>query len=202
MGKGAPDFVYEGDPSTIGTRWETHVKLFKISLVADNVTDETRKKAMFLRSMGEEAFKVYETLCKECEIDTLDEVYDFMKGHIVAKRSEFSEIIIFRRTMRHPSERVGAYAVRLQGLTRHCKFSNPEKEVLTQLIASCNMDEFQRAACKLDNLNLKSALELAEGYERVEQSFNTLLSGSVTGATCSSSNHIVAYAASGSRSSA
>jgi hypothetical protein len=192
MGKDAFEmFEYNGDSTTIGTRWERHVERFEISCTASDFKDPARIKAMFLMKMGCEAFCVYESLRKVDKSDTLDEIKAFMRGHFVAKRSQFSETVIFRKSMRRQSESISAYVARLRELSTHCKFSNVDAEILMQLVVGCNMDDFQRAACKDDTLNLASALELARGYERVEDSFNQLQS--LNASSDCASKHVVSY---------
>jgi hypothetical protein len=62
--------------------------------------------------MGPDAMDVYRIKRKPDSTDTLAEVQKFMKEHFVVKKSEYSEIVIFRRAFRHESEIVNEYAMR------------------------------------------------------------------------------------------
>ncbi|RNA17576.1 Retrovirus-related Pol poly from transposon [Brachionus plicatilis] len=165
-------FRYSGDSNTLGQRWENWLEIFKLHLVATESTDEGKAKATFLIAIGEEAYQIYKSLKKKDDTDTVQQCYDFMTAHFVAKRSEFTESQIFRRTMKSLEETVDEYAQRLRTLAAHCNLKDIDKEILQQLVAGSGMENFQAKCCRTDNLELKTALDLARGYERNTQNAN------------------------------
>ena len=80
------EFLYEGDSSTMGSRWEKWLKRFKLFLIANKMTDPAQNKATFLMLIGEEAFEIYDTLKKVDESDSLEELYRKMTDHFVGLR--------------------------------------------------------------------------------------------------------------------
>ena len=90
-------------------------------------TNEAKAKACFLLMMGSEAFEIYKTLKKSDDLDTLDDVIASLTKHLVVRRSEFTEICIFRRAKKRNDERVEEYCNRLRQLAAQCKFSNIDK---------------------------------------------------------------------------
>ena len=126
-------------------------------------TNEAKAKASFLLMMGSEAYEIYKTLKKSDDSDTLDDVIAFMTKRLLVKRSEFTEICIFRRAKKRNDERVEEYCMRLRQLAAHCKFSNNDKEILSQLVIGSSMPEFKDECCQTESLSLTKALEIARG---------------------------------------
>lgn len=167
-------FSYRGDSSSLGQRWENWLERFKLYLAATGITDPVKVKATFLIHMGEDAYHVFKSLKKNDDSDTLDEIYVFMTNHFVSKRSQFTEAQVFRRAMKDADETIDQYALRLRHLATHCKFGNVDEEILQQLVAGSGMENFQMKCCRTDDLDLKTALIIARGYERNVQNVNGL----------------------------
>ena len=109
---------------------------------ANSLTEASQIKASFLLLMGQEAFEIYKTKRKADSSDTLKEIETFMADHFIPKKSEYAEICVFRRAMRHDGEPVSEYAMRLRALSTYCKFGTSlDKEIERQFFVGCNMDE-------------------------------------------------------------
>jgi hypothetical protein len=116
-------FVYGRDPATLGQRWQAWSERFQLYVDAnglDEATDAKRIKASYLLLMGPDAMDVYRIKRKPDSTDTLAEIQKFMKEHFVVKKSEYSEIVTFRRAFRHEGETVNDYAMRLRALAKCC----------------------------------------------------------------------------------
>ena len=160
-------FVYDGDSSTLGSRWEAWLDEFKLFIAAANMTDQARNKAAFQLLMRREAREICRTLKKADDSEDLDALYKLMSTHFVGKRSEFTEQHRFHETRKIPDEPIDEYHMRLRRLAQHCNFGNNlETEILRQLVPGSDMPEFQRKCCREDNLDLKKALDIARGIER------------------------------------
>jgi len=104
-----------------------------------------------------------------------------MSAHFVPKRSEYAEIVTFRRAMRHECELVNDFAMRLRKLATHCKFGDQlEKEIERQFVVGCNMDEVQRKCARTDDLTLARVIEYAIGFERLSHNLNDLKQAQTT----------------------
>ena len=57
-----PPFNVEDDPTATGQRWTKWKKRFENFLLAMNIEDETRKRALLLHYIGPSAFDIFETL--------------------------------------------------------------------------------------------------------------------------------------------
>ena len=54
-------FTIQSDEGTAGTRWKKWLNKFENFLLVCNVTDDKRKKAMFLHYIGDEAYEIYDS---------------------------------------------------------------------------------------------------------------------------------------------
>jgi hypothetical protein len=171
------EFQYAGDQLTIGTRWTTWNELFDLYVTAHGLTDAKKIKATYLLQMGKEAYEIYKTKKKNDDSDTLAEIKVFMSAQFVAKKSEYTEIMTFRRAFKNVDETVSDYVMRLRRLATDCNYGTTvEKEIERQFVVGCNMEEVQRKCCRTDNLDLKQALEIATGFERVNANVRNLRS--------------------------
>ena len=97
---------------------------------ANSLTEASQIKASFLLLMGQEAFEIYTTKRKSDSSDTLKEIETFMADHLIPKKSEYAEICVFRRAMRHDGEPVSEYAMILRALSTYCIFGTSlDKEI-------------------------------------------------------------------------
>ena len=184
-------FVYSGDQNTLGTRWTTWSEIFDLYVTANGLTDAGKIKASYLILMGREAYEIYKTKKKPDDTDTLIEIKAFMKAQFVAKKSEYTEIITFRRAFKLEGESVSDYAMRLRRLATDCNYGQTvEKEIERQFVVGCNMEEVQRKCCRTDGLDLKQALEIATGFERVNENLNNLRMPTINNRHHLSINHI------------
>ena len=127
--------------------------------------------------MGKEAYEIYKTKKKADNTDTLAEIKVFMSAQFVAKKSEYTEIMTFRRAFKNVDETVSDYAMRLRRLATDCNYgSTVEKEIERQFVVGCNMEEVQRKCCRTDDLDLKQVLEIATGFERINANVRNLRS--------------------------
>jgi hypothetical protein len=84
--------------------------------------------------MGKEAYEIYKTKKKNDDSDTLAEIKVFMSAQFVAKKSEYTEIMTFRRAFKNVDETVSIYAMRLRRLATDCNYGTTvEKEIARHL---------------------------------------------------------------------
>ena len=62
-----PPFNVEDDPTATGQRWTKWKKRFENFLLAMNIEDGTRKRALLLHYIGSSAFDIFETLSDTCD---------------------------------------------------------------------------------------------------------------------------------------
>jgi hypothetical protein len=117
-----------------------------------------------------EEFEIWKTLREKEDDDSLKDMQEKLTKHFVWTKSVFTEKCIFRRAMKRQEESINEYAMRLRWMAAHCEFGAAlEAEILSQLVVGVGIDEFQRECCRTNDLDLKTALEKARGYDRVSE---------------------------------
>ncbi len=123
--------------------------------------------------IGEEAEQVYKT--KRKTGDESKTIEDILTALFVTKKSENTEVVVFRRALRNAGESVNDYAMRLGVLSTHCKFGAAlKKEIERQFVVGCGIEDVQRKCARTDDLDLEKILAIAAGYERVNASVSGL----------------------------
>ncbi len=65
-------------------------------------------------------------------------------------------------------ETIDAFHTRLRQLATTCEFSNPEREIKSQIILTCSSSRLRRRALRDSSLTLKQLLDLARAFEMSE----------------------------------
>ena len=137
-----PMFSYE-PKDTASIRWMRWSNRFDNYLVASGIDKPERQKAMLLHMIGEELYDIFFTL-KEPTAEAGETVYDVAKKALNSffspKRNVEFELFNFRQAQQLPNEDLDTYYARLKQLSLNCEFSNPEKEIKSQIIqkTSCS----------------------------------------------------------------
>ncbi|XP_046857812.1 uncharacterized protein LOC124451232 [Xenia sp. Carnegie-2017] len=110
---------------------EKYVSRLENLLLAMNITNAARKKAMLLHYVGEEVNEIFETL----EIDEPDREEDVFKKAEKALRNYFTpqkniefEVYKFRQAKQLPGENISAYNTRLKQLAKSCEFHEESRD--------------------------------------------------------------------------
>ena len=114
---GLTTFNVNGDPSKPSTRWKRWVKSLEIYIVAVNIKDNNRKKALLLHFLGEDGQDLYDTI-KEIEPPTnqYEHAIEKLNAFFLPKKNIPYERHLFNSLKQNSNETIGAYCSRL----RHC----------------------------------------------------------------------------------
>ena len=135
-------FTPDSDPTSVAQRWKRWSDRFDNLVVAMNVTDNKRKKALLLHLAGESVFDIFEGLVLPEIPDDADpavtNAYTVAKGaldnHFNPKKNVEFERYTFRSTKQQTGENIDAYHARLRTLSKNCEFSNAEAEIKSHVI--------------------------------------------------------------------
>ena len=168
-----PKFIYGRNPATLGQRFLEWLELFDLAMAINGSKDD-HKKGHLILNMGDELQTVYRSKKKEDNSDTYAEVRKMLEDHLKPKTVVFTEVMVFRRAMRQQDESANEYAVRLRQLSKNCKFTDIDKEILQQFIVGIGKMEIEKKCCMTENLTLDQAIEFAETIEGLEANLHGL----------------------------
>ena len=111
-------FSVLSDTATLSQRWAKWVKSFEYFLVASNVTDKKRQRALLLHLAGPEVQEVFETLTETG--DDYDTALAKLDAYFKPQKNIPFERHTFRQATQNPSETMDAYVTRLKRLVQTC----------------------------------------------------------------------------------
>ena len=96
-----PPFDPAIEPHTVGSRWEKWLDRFENYLVAMDITDGKRQKALLLHFAGESVFQTYESLQGE-DTTTYEQCKTKLSGHFAPMVHEQYAMFEFHSATQQP----------------------------------------------------------------------------------------------------
>ena len=129
------------ETSTQAARWKKWISRFRNLLVAMNVTDQTRQRALLLHYAGEATNDIFDTLpntaADEGE-DLFDNAVQALTNYFTPKQNREYEIYVFRQAKQEHHESISAFHTRLRQLAVNCEFDDVDREIKTQIVQTCS----------------------------------------------------------------
>ncbi|XP_064475327.1 uncharacterized protein LOC135389192 [Ornithodoros turicata] len=161
-----PKFDPHTDASSLAQRWTKWHAHFENFLLAANVTDPTRKRAMLLHYAGEEVYDIFQTL-PDMQSD-YDTAVARLRAHFAPKKNTVYEKHVFRQAKQDTGETLDQFQVRLRRLAATCEFANIDKELVSQIIEGTASHRLGRAALRETDIALYKLLGIGRSLEIAE----------------------------------
>jgi hypothetical protein len=152
------------DQPTVGNRFMKYIDRFKNYMVAIDIKDKARKRALFLHTAG---FKVQDIL------DTLEDTGDDFETaagklaeYFQPKKNSLYNIYQFRQIQQEQDETCDDYCTRLKQAAKLCEFPKEwqDTEIQLQLIDKGKSKRIRRQLLSKEH-TLQEALEFARAQE-------------------------------------
>jgi hypothetical protein len=117
----------------IEIRWQRWFMRFENLLIALDIKDKKRKRALLLYYIGESTLNIFETLPETGTEDDYDKAYQALNEHFKPRKNTSFEIFKFRKTNQLVDETLDQYHVRLVQKVKYCEFSNLDTEIKAQI---------------------------------------------------------------------
>ena len=156
------------DPSTISLRWKEWLNRFNRFLVAANINNTSRKRAMLLYQAGPAVDKIFQTLENTGEEDDYDTAVARLSDYFEPQKNVLHATYMFRQCTQASQESLAEYHVRLRTLAEKCDFGDRvDFEIKLQIVTNGTSTHLRKKALRDPDFTLKQMLE--EG-QRVEAS--------------------------------
>ena len=176
--------------SGIDSDWSSYNERCTFYFIANKITDDDIKRAVFLSIVGDKTYQLIRGLLAPKELSDVkyDDIIRTMTNHYNPKKSAIVERFKFNKCNRKPSQAISAYVAELKELSRTCAFGITADGVTltSQLILDENLrDRFvcgledaiiQRRLLSEDNLSYEKAVKIANAME-LASAGSTQLSG-------------------------
>lgn len=162
-----PSFVVDSDDSA-GVRWTKWVSRFRNLMVAVNIVDRKRQRALLLHYAGEEVNDILDTLpdaeAAEGE-DPFEKAVTALNKFFTPKQNIEYQIYTFRQSKQQTDEPLTAYYTRLKQLATSCSFDNVDREIKSQIIQGCLSSTLRRKALCEPDMTLTKLIDVGRSLE-------------------------------------
>lgn len=153
--------------------WEDYVEQVTNFFGANSITDETKKRQIFLTSVGSDIFHLMKTLVAPAKLDTkrVSELTQLVQNHLNPKPSVIVSRFKFNSRNRTAGESISDYVVQLRKLAGKCEYGRTLNDMLRdRLVCGVNDDNIQvKLLAERDTMTFENALELALAMESAKQ---------------------------------
>ena len=148
--------------------WTQYVERVEHFLAANDITDATRKRSIFLTVMGPREYKLLRSLVAPAKPGdkTFSELVAIMAQHHSPPPSEIVQRYRFHMRFRQPGVTVVTYVSELRALAQWCSFGESLDDMLRdRLVCGISDDSIQRRLLSESSLSFQKPLEIAQGHE-------------------------------------
>ena len=147
-----------------------YLERFEFYCVANEIRSESKKKAIFLTSVGQATFEKVKALISPQPLDaaSFDEIKSALKSHFSPAKIEIAERYRFFQRKQRSSECVAEYVASLRKLAVHCNFeSYLDTALRDQFVCGLYDIKCQKELLCMSTLSLQEAVQHARAYEAV-----------------------------------
>ena len=157
--------------------WSQYVERLGHFFLANGITEEAKKRSVFLAVIGPTAYKLLRNLVSPAKpgVRPYEELIRVMTEHHNPTPSEIVQRYKFHSRFRQPGESVATFVAELRSLAEFCNFGQTLDDMLRdRLVCGINEAVIQRRLLAEPRLTLQKALELAQGMEAAAQNSREL----------------------------
>ncbi|XP_046869134.1 uncharacterized protein LOC124461688 [Drosophila willistoni] len=154
-------------------KWTTYKQRFELYLLANDVTEEARKKAALLTLAGAPLFELLTSLASPTHVSdlSLSEIYEILNQHLSPCQSEIAAYYQFHKRDQLIDESVANYMAALRTLAVDCKFGAALDRMLRDRFVCGMKDEgLQKSLLAEADLTIQRAMERATSSEAAAHS--------------------------------
>ena len=147
--------------------WRKYMSRFENLLLAMNITNAIRKKAMLLHYVGEEVNEIFDTLdVPEAteEEDVFRKAEKALREYSTPQKNIEFEVYKFRQA-KQLSREISAYHTKLKQLAKSCDFYDEKRKIKTQIIQNGISSKLRRKALADPGITLEKILQIAKAME-------------------------------------
>ena len=154
-----PLFEPKADPTNTSPRWTQWIERFNTFLIASNIKDPSRKRALLLYQGRPEVHKIFKTLPDTGDEKDFDnKAVQALTKHFEPEKNRIYQTYMFRQATQQENETIDEYHTRLRQLSKHCEFADVEFEIKMQIVCNGTSSRLRKKALKESDYSLKDML--------------------------------------------
>nr|XP_047132680.1 uncharacterized protein K02A2.6-like [Hydra vulgaris] len=144
-----------------------YIERFDNFLLANDIEDAEKQKAVFLSTIGGPAYKLIRSLCEnDTKNKSFTQIVKLMKDHLKPIPNSIAQRFQFYKRDRKDEESVSGYITELRRLSEHCEFGENLNDYLRdRFVCGLNNENVQQKLLTIKNLTLETTLDTARAYE-------------------------------------
>ena len=157
--------------------WELYVERLEFHFVANDITDEAKKKATLLSVCGAATYKLMCDLVAPAKPKdkTFKQLKDILQKHLKPKPSVIVQRYKFNTRSQQQGESVACFVANLRHLAKDCNFGAVLSDMLRdRLVCGVESDRVQRRLLAEEGLTFENAFAIATAMETAERNASEL----------------------------
>lgn len=163
--------------------WKQYVERLEQYLIANSVDSAEKKRAVFLSTIGPQAYKLLRSLVAPTAPSekSYKDLVKVMSDHHSPPPSEIVQRFHFHTRFRKKGETVATYVSELRAIAQGCNFGESLDAMLRdRLVVGINNEAIQRRLLSETSLTFKKALELAQNLDAAVKNMREIQNGTGT----------------------
>ena len=172
-----PAFEPRSDPTSTSARWSQWLERFNTYLVAADIKDDGRKRALLLYQAGSEVCEIFKTL-QEDEAKDFKSTVKALKKYFQPKKNVIYQTYVFRQ------------ATQGKDVAKHCEFADADFEIKMQIVTNGTSSRLRKKALQDATYTLTNMLIHGRKYatssaqaDGIEEQFKTKLKENINTTT-------------------
>ena len=113
-----PLFEPKADPTNTSARWTQWIQRFNTYLVASNVKDNARKRALLLYQAGPEVHEIFKTLPDTGDEKNYEAAVNSLTAYFEPEKNRIYQTYMFRQASQQDNETIDEFHTRLRRFTQ------------------------------------------------------------------------------------
>uniref|UniRef100_A0A5S6Q817 Reverse transcriptase domain-containing protein n=1 Tax=Trichuris muris TaxID=70415 RepID=A0A5S6Q817_TRIMR len=175
------------------TSWEVYAERLEYYCEANNITDDSRKRATLLTVIGSETYAILRSIISPAapKSKTYQQLVATLRSHFIPQTSLIYRRFLFHKRIQRPDETISTYITELRQLAEECNFGATLTERLRdQLVCGLRDDAIQRRLLAETSLKFDEAVKMALAGEAAANQVRHVQAQNSTAAAFSSAHHV------------
>ncbi|XP_049886606.1 uncharacterized protein LOC126381111 [Pectinophora gossypiella] len=168
-------FDCEGDPTSVGARWERWKRALDIYLHASSIEQGEKKRSSLLHFGGFELQEIFYNIpganVEAAEgVDVYSVAIAKLDAYFAPKQSKVYERHLFRLIKQEPDEKFEKFILRLRQQADKCQFQDKNDNIIDQITEKCAQTELRKKILQIgDEITLDKIISEANTLEAVNK---------------------------------
>ena len=159
--QGLPPFDPDlGIGASVGPRWRTWLADFETFVIANNITNDKRKRALLLYQAGSRVREIFRQLTDTGEDTDYQRAVGKLNDYFEPQENRLYEVYQFRQTKQRPGETLDQFHTRLRILSQTCEFAadSLDFELMIQIVIGGRSNRLRKQALRDPKVTLQDLL--------------------------------------------